>query len=401
MESGPRVLIVDDAVDVCQSLELQLLDFGVSRAEWRLNGEDALALVEAQPARFDAIFIDLNMPGMDGLELMHHLSEMQYRGGIVIISALGEKTINFTLEVVSSYHLRLLGSIEKPFDESLVAFMVRRIKNTRPPALAHPNQPRRKEVMSALRERRVVTYYQPKISCIDNNIIGFECMSRLDNGEGEIIGEQRFMPVVERFQLMDLLLECQLENLGREIKTIQSKVDGECAFSINIFPQQTYNDSLPELLLDLAQAGDIPISSLCLEIPENQALMEDKQLKNINRLAIAGFKLSLDNYGAGYASMRKVKRLPFSEVKLSSDLIEGLSKDKVMKIVVEAIRKETDRNDVFLVALGVVLPEDLLCLADINVDAYQGRLFCPPKSIDELLTWIPYWYESQTLKPWH
>lgn len=46
MENGPRVLIVDDAVDVCLSLEIQLLDYGVSKAEWRLNGAEALALIE-------------------------------------------------------------------------------------------------------------------------------------------------------------------------------------------------------------------------------------------------------------------------------------------------------------------------------------------------------------------
>lgn len=341
------------------------------------------------------------MPEMDGLELMHRLSEMEYRGGVIIISALGERAINFTLEAVSSYHLRLLGSLEKPFDESLVAFMVRRIKNTRPTPLAPSHQPRRKEVLSALREKRIVTHYQPKIGCVDNKIMGFECVSRLDMGDGELVNAARFLPLVERFQLMDLLLECQMENLGREYEKISEQVSGECHFAINLSPQQVYNDNLPSLLIDLADTYNVPKELLRLELPENQALMEDKQVKNINRLSIAGFTLSLDGYGVGYANMRQVSRMPFSEIKLDSLLTEGVHNDKVMQVVIESIRKTTGENKVALVALGIVLPEDVLCLADMNIDCYQGRLFCPPKPLEDILRWIPYWYESQTLKPWY
>lgn len=400
METRLHVLIVDDAVDICQSLEMQLLDYGVFKATWCLSGEEALALVEKQPAKFDAIFIDLHMPGMDGLELMDKLSDMQYGGGIIIISALGANIINHTLEVVSNYHLRLLGSLEKPFDESLVAFMVRRIKNAMPSAPSQVVLLRRKDVLEALRERRLINFYQPRICSLDNSIVGFECLSRLDLMGEDLISPNRFIPVAERFQLMDLLLECQMENLGREFTALQSLVGGECCFSVNISAQQLYNDTFPELLTDLTQSCGIPKGNICIEVPENQALMDDKQIKNIQRLSINGFKLSLDNYGSGYATLKQVTRMPFDEVKLSAQMTDGVSRDRVMRFMVESIRTQTEASGIALTVLGVVLPEDLLALADINVDRYQGRLFCPPKSAEELQLWVPHWYDSQTIRPW-
>lgn len=400
MDARLHVLIVDDAVDICQSLEMQLLDYGVFKASWCLSGEEALALIEKQPAKYDAIFIDLHMPGMDGLELMHRLSEMQYAGGVIIISALGARAINLTLEAVSNYHLRLLGSLEKPFDESLVAFMVRRIKNSMPNVSSQIPLMRRKDVLEALRDRQMVNYYQPQVSSIDNRVVGFECLARLNlNGEG-LISANRFIAVAERFQLMDLILDSQMENLGREMASLKALVGDNCSFSLNLSAQQLYNDSLPEYLTDLAENYAIPIESLRIEVPENQAIMEDKQLKNIHRLSINGFNLSLDNYGLGYANLRQITRMPFGTVKLNAQMTEGIHNDKIMRLIVESIRLQTQIANIDLVALGVVHPEDLLALADINVDVYQGRLFCPSKSVEELHSWVPSWYESQTIKPW-
>ncbi|MFT7559160.1 MAG: EAL domain-containing protein (putative c-di-GMP-specific phosphodiesterase class I) [Flavobacteriales bacterium] len=394
MDNAIRALIVDDSLAICQLLDEYLQHFGVDYAESCHCGEDALRLVKADPARFDAIFVDLHMEGMDGLELMHQLSDIRYRGGVIIISALNNRIINFTLELVSSYHLRVLGSMEKPFESSLIAFMVRRIRNSHKDVFTNEELPKRRDVQNAIRHGQLRIYFQPLISSKDNSILGFECLTRLDMGADGILQPAQFMPVVERFNLFEPLMEALFDAAGKVIPSIQACVGNDIRFSFNVSPQQLFNDNFPDLVSDYLDNHNIDKNIITLEITENQALTEEQQLKNLNRLRIHGFRLSLDDYGAGFTNLRQIKSLPFNEIKLDALMIEGLHNDRVLRVIVESICKVTAALELSVVAEGVSNAEDLLVISHLNIDSYQGYLFCRPKPTEEILRWVKHWQDS-------
>jgi EAL domain-containing protein (putative c-di-GMP-specific phosphodiesterase class I)/AmiR/NasT family two-component response regulator len=394
MEVAVRALIVDDSLAICQLLEQQLLHYGIDAVEYCHDGEQALDRVKNDPTRYDALFIDLHMERMDGLELMHQLSELRYRGGVVVISALDNRIIEFALELISNYHLRVLGSIEKPFQNSLIAFMVRRIKNSRGQPTEVETLPKRREVMQALRGGQLQSYFQPQISSRNNKITGFECLTRLNIPGREQLKPCEFMPVIDRFNLYEPLLEALFENAAPEIPRIIDKLGYECHFGFNLSPQQLFNDALPDLLNDYCKHLQVDKRRIVIEITENQSMASGRQLKNLNRLRIHGFELSLDDYGAGFTNLRQIKNLPFAEIKLDSLLIDGLHKDKILKIIVDSVRQITNELGMRLVAEGISDSSDLLSLSNIGVDVYQGYLFCRPKQASEILRWIPHWHET-------
>ncbi len=394
MGSTIRALIVDDSLAICQLLAEYLQHFGVDYVEVRHCGEDALRLVKADPTRFDVIFVDLHMDGMDGLELMHQLSDIRYRGGVVIISALNNRIINFTLELVSNYHLRVLGSMEKPLESSQIAFMVRRIHNSHKEVLTSEELPKRRDVQHAIKHGQLKVYFQPLISSKDNSISAFECLSRLDMGADGILQPDQFMPVVERFNLFESLTEALFDAAGKVIPSIQECVGRNVGFNFNISPQQLFNDNFPDLISDYLDLHNIDKSIITLEITENQALAEDQQLKNLNRLRIHGFRLSLDDYGAGFTNLRQIKNLPFNEIKLDALMIDGLHKDRVLRVIVESICKVTEALELSVVAEGISNAEDLLALSNLDIESYQGYLFCRPKPAEEILRWIKHWQGS-------
>lgn len=394
MDIAVRALIVDDSLAICQVLEQQLTHFGIAAVDYCHDGEDALAKVKADPARYDALFIDLHMERMDGLELMHQLSELRYRGGVVVISALDNRIIEFALELISNYHLRVLGSIEKPFQNSLIAFMVRRIKNARSPVPEVETLPKRREIIEALKLGQLQCYFQPQICAQNNKITGFECLTRLDIPNRPQLKPSEFMPVVERFNLYEPLLEALFESAAPSVPRILDALDYDCHFGFNLSPQQLFNDALPDLLNDYCQQSNISKDKIVIEITENQSMGTGHQLKNLNRLRIHGFELSLDDYGAGFTNLRQIKNLPFSEIKLDSLLIDGLHNDKVLKIIVDSVHQLTQELNIRLVAEGISDASDLMTLSNIGVDVYQGYLFCRPKTVDEILRWIPHWHET-------
>jgi len=81
-----RILIVDDDVEMCRMLEARLAKRGYE-ATWKTSAAEALGLVERDD--FDAIVTDLNMKGMDGIELCERLSGARPDVPVLVITAFG------------------------------------------------------------------------------------------------------------------------------------------------------------------------------------------------------------------------------------------------------------------------------------------------------------------------
>ncbi|SMF23243.1 EAL domain, c-di-GMP-specific phosphodiesterase class I (or its enzymatically inactive variant) [Alteromonadaceae bacterium Bs31] len=388
------VLVIDDSRAICQLLTAMLKDFGITQVDYCHSGEEALHKLERDPAAYEALFIDLHMDGMDGLELIHQLNEMHYRGGIIVMSALDKKILDFTLEVISNYNLRVLGSAEKPLEKTLIAFMVKRIKSYFPQVSRREKVLKRREVYQAIKDNRVLSYFQPKISSIDNSVLGLECLVRLDMGSGGVVSPAAFLPVAERFELIEALTDATLISALPQFMEFCQKENCDCSLAINISPLQLYNNLLPESLSDYLQRFQVPKEKVILEITENHAIREENQLKNLNRLRIHGFQLSLDDFGAGFTNLRQLKNLPFNEIKLDAQLIDGIHRDRVLRVIVESIRKVTTEMGLRLIAEGVSESSDLQVVNDLGVDGYQGFLFCRPKPLLELIRWHQAWQKT-------
>ncbi len=391
MSSNPSLLIVDDSLAICKYLQAVFDEFGINKVEACQDGLTALNLVERNPAEFDAIFIDLHMDGMDGLELISRLHDIRYRGGVVIISALDKRILDFAFEIVSNFNLRIIGLIEKPIENSVLAFILKRIKNLRPVELEDPRYIKRRELFEAIKNNQVLTWFQPKISSRDNSVMGLECLCRLSSIDQTIILPGRFIPVAEKFGLIEALMESILDTVLPQYIEFVEKSGIQPTLSINVSPLQLRNDMLPEMITEYLNKYGIDRDNLLLEITENHAIREKVQLKNLNRLRIHGYKLSLDDYGAGFTNLRQLKNMPFNEIKLDAALIDGIARDKVLQVIVESIEKVSHKLDIQLIAEGIFDPIDLEVLQNIGVDGFQGFIFCRPKPLEELLRWYRVW----------
>ena len=74
MENSLRILIVDDQVNTCKSLQAILKKSGY-HSEYTLKAEDALQRVQVE--HFDIVITDIRMPGMDGMQLLEELKKIK------------------------------------------------------------------------------------------------------------------------------------------------------------------------------------------------------------------------------------------------------------------------------------------------------------------------------------
>jgi DNA-binding NtrC family response regulator len=103
-----KILLVDDGEDLCRLFTESLRQEGFQVAAAR-SGHEALALLELEPP--DLIVLDLDMPGMDGLESLRRIRERAWEVKVVVLTAYG--TVQRVREVMA---LGVREFIGKPFD---------------------------------------------------------------------------------------------------------------------------------------------------------------------------------------------------------------------------------------------------------------------------------------------
>lgn len=394
MDQVIKVLIVDDSKSQCLVLKNLLQHFGIAVVDFCHDGEAALTILSKSKKDYDAIFVDLHMQGMDGLELIHQLHNNQYRGAVVVISALDTRIVDYTMEVISKYKLRLLGSIEKPIERSIVAFMVRRIKREKRTPIAFEKLPKRREISEALKNDQLQVYFQPIINGHTNEVHAIECLSRMELKGYERLMPGTFIPIIEKFGMLDLFIEKLVAAVSPAYKQIFQQTGTRPQLNINISPQQLFNDELPNTLAHLFDDQLIDKTSVCLEITENYALTEEQQQKNLSRLRIQGFKLALDDYGSGYTNLHQITNMPLNSIKIDAELINGMHKDKALRVIVDSLYKIAEELKLELVAEGIANPHDLIMLDEIGIHFFQGYFFARPKPATEFIRWYGNWKKT-------
>ncbi len=125
-ELAIRILVVDDERNIRKNLSMVLEAEGY-KVDTAANGDDALLRVKE--SHYDVVFVDIQMPKMDGLELLRHLRALRPRMPVVMLTAYGTAS-----RAVEAMKLGAVDFIEKPFEPKAIQLLCHEVLGRQNPA---------------------------------------------------------------------------------------------------------------------------------------------------------------------------------------------------------------------------------------------------------------------------
>ena len=315
-----RVLIVDDDLRICRIIERVAKDLGV---ESKTTDDPKVGFwLEISEFKPTVVFIDLQMPGVDGVQLLRRLAEVKSTTAIVLVSGMHRSVIETSEELGRSLGLNMSGILTKPVDiEAIRAMLLRNFDVTR----KHQPDPlefSEEELSEAIRNDELVVYYQPQIKLATDEVSGMEALVRWQHPKHGLVFPDDFIPLAERDKkLIGELTFAVLATILRE-ELFQRDDIRRLNISMNLSARLLSDLRLPDRFETMLQNHGFNPDKLLIEVTESGA-MEDASLTMdiLTRFRIKGFRLSLDDFGTGYSSMVQLYRLPFNEIKVDKSFI--------------------------------------------------------------------------------
>lgn len=356
------------------------------------NGQQALEMFQ-DGTEIDLLVTDLQMPVMDGVELLRHLGERKTEASIVLISAVSSEILKAAERIAGAHHLDIIGTIEKPMKKQEMRELAAiagshrgRVSSTATsaaPALLDEHA-----IRAAMAEKRVVPFLQPKLDLATGELAGAEALARMRGVDGSTIGPGAFIPIVETDPI--LATEFTLEIAGQVSSILANWQDPTRPKSISInLPADCLSDpSVVEQLVATIQAMEAPTQSITWEVTETAAIANFAvALEVLTRLRMMGYGLSLDDYGTGHSSLERLAAIPFTEVKIDRSFVRGcVTTASIRKILSSAIRLTKDLG-MSCVAEGAETDEEVQVLRELGCDVVQGFAIAKPMPIDEFKIW--------------
>lgn len=223
-------------------------------------------------------------------------------------------------------------------------------------------------VKQSLKNNALKLAFQPVVEARTGKVVFYEALSRLYNDDGSLMPAGEFIPVVEQ---MGLAPEFDRHVLDLSIAELEASE--QLNLAINISGLTAGLAEWPAYFKDKLASRPEIASRLIIEITETAAVVDIEKMKNlVFALREVGCQLSLDDFGAGSTSIRHLRDLDFSIMKIDRDLLINLTTSTEQQHLVRMLIAMARGLGLQSVAEGIEDEETAVWLRQENVDMLQG-----------------------------
>ena len=379
-----NVLIVED--DRLQATNLKILLNRLFEGTITVvhRGSEVATVCEAQP--IDVMFCDIDLPDINGVNLLSTLAESSRPKGVVILSAMTQDVLEITYNMCLSAGYGFVRALTKPISNQQLTQIFGEFKQylSQEQFVSLPVLMNDDEIDTAFNEGRFINYYQPQYSTSDNQLIGVEVLVRCRHPKHGIIAPAQFITEIQVRNELDKLFWIVLENALQDMSTLKVNIN----LSVNM-NQKTLKQPMSERLFALCEQYQIAPERITLELTEDEVYdCSVTSLANLANLRLRGVGLAIDDFGTGYSSLSQLATLPYTELKIDRQFIkDALTNFKSQQLTISSLHLAKSLG-LKSVAEGVEDDETLAYLRELGVELYQGFVRCRPIPFEQLETLI-------------
>ena len=230
---------------------------------------------------------------------------------------------------------------------------------------------------NASREDRIEAHLQPIVNVQTGEIIGYEVLGRIRDGEA-IVSAEQFAVVAEKLGMAQELDRTVFRKGLAHYATL-AKAHPQVKLFFNLFPASFKDMEWVRGIPDLVRSAGVPCEAIVLEITEREALPNLIQVGQvIEALRANKISVALDDFGSGFSSFMYLKHLAIDYVKIEGNFIRHIATDPRDRIMVEHINSMAHQFGLKTVAEFVEDEATAKIIAEIGVDYVQGSYYGHP-----------------------
>jgi EAL domain-containing protein (putative c-di-GMP-specific phosphodiesterase class I) len=372
--SGKAVLVVDDDPAVARSLRRVLEASGYEVA---VAGSGRAAVEEITRCAFDVVVSDIQMPGMTGVDLLRAIRTSDLDVPVILMT--GAPSVETAIEALN---LGALKYLPKPTSSEVLlesverAARLHRIARMKRDALKLlgqvDTQAGDRAGLQASFDRALQTMwmaFQPIVDERAKRVFGYEALMRTTEASlphpGAVLG------AAERLN--------QLDNLGRRVRALSAeafeRAPGDAVLFVNLHTRDLLDASLYDPRSPLTKIAQ----RVVLEVTERSTIDDVKDIQiRVAALRRLGFRIAIDDLGAGYAGLSSFAALEPEIVKLDMSLVRNVHQSEIRQRLIGSLTALCKEMKMRVVAEGVELAEEREIVSGIGCDLLQGYLFARP-----------------------
>lgn len=218
-------------------------------------------------------------------------------------------------------------------------------------------------------------------------VTGCEALLRWHSPVLGHVTPDEFVPIAESSGLFTKIDWWVIDKAMSDCHQLKALFGPDTVLAINISSAELHSKSINEHFSDCLTRHGLEARSIDIELTETFAVQISDQLRlNMEELRSKGFRLSIDDFGAGYTSVQQIIDYAADTIKLDRALVSNLAASRSLAVL-KAVVALCHAKEMTVVGEGVDTPEKLAMLTAAGCDRFQGYLISKPLPLAELAIW--------------
>ena len=229
--------------------------------------------------------------------------------------------------------------------------------------------------MECLKNGQINFALQKQFKLDDLSMSGFELLARMHLKNGVQISNEEFMPLIDSAYQLNVIIPKAL----KKVSSIRDSIVGNKIW-INISAELLEANSFCKEFIKLVNYYNLAHNNIGIEITESHTIISNKNIiASLTNLKKHNFNIAMDDFGSGYANIRRLSILPVDVVKLDKSFVFDLDKNNKTKSLIRGIVKIGQDIGFKVLAEGIETKKNLITLKKLGVGYGQGWFIGKPE----------------------